>query len=39
MEQMGDMDVDIDNDGLSFEISDIFDSNTLSGFTEGENSM
>jgi len=37
MEQVNDMVVDMDNDGLSFEISDIFDDE--GNFTEGENSM
>ena len=37
MEQMSDMDVDIDNDGLTFEIEDIFDA--AGNFTEAAGGM
>lgn len=40
MEQMGDMDVDIDNDGLSFEIGDIFkDDGNFTDIEDGANNM
>ena len=37
MEELGDVDVDLD--GISFEVEDIFDDSTISGWTEGAGSF
>ena len=34
MEQLGDMDVDVDNNGISFEVADIFDPKGPDGFSQ-----